>query len=232
MFPTTSTLKKLIPPSIGVMLLPLAFLIGLISLTTIAVKVGISNISSQRDQLSKIQKDESVLSAKETLLRRVGSVVLSQADASLGAVPEGNSSLIVISQLKSLAATKGVTITDFKVGNTQKSENNIFAIDVSFQVEGAVAQTFDFVASIASFSPLTTIEKVKMDQVAGATRMEVILRCYWAALPKTLPSLTQPLNELTSDEQEMLARLGSLSQPAFLNIAPSLPSGRTDPFGP
>ena len=66
--------------------------------------------------ISMISKNTNILSSKEAALREVQNSTVSQVDSVLNAVPSKNPILLVISQIKNLAAEKGIAISKLQAG--------------------------------------------------------------------------------------------------------------------
>ena len=88
----------------------------------------------------------------------------------------------------------------------------------------------EFLKSIDTIAPITLVDKIKINEVGGTTRAEVSVKSFFAALPTKLPSLTEPLRDLTEAERETLSKISALTQPPFTDIPPSQGEGKIDPF--
>ena len=75
----------------------------------------------------------------------------------------------------------------------------------------------------------------------GAGRIEVRItdesaeidtnaRSYFSAYPEKLPSITEPIDKITSEEYEILNELLLKQTPAFFELTPSGPVSRPNPF--
>ncbi len=221
--------KKIIPPSIQVFLVPAALLILLVLLVGLAVKVGFSRIGQQRDEIAAARSSESILTQKESVLRGVQATVPSYVNTVAASLPEKNPSLSMTSQLRTLAATNGLVMENIKIGSAVASAS-LAEVDISFGLEGAPATVISFLDSIKNLAPVSTIEKAKINQSAQGTRADVTVRVYFAAFPEKLPSLTEPVKELTDGERATLNRLSALSLPAFTDLKPQPAGVRENPF--
>lgn len=222
--------KSLIPASINAIVAPFLLLVALIILLSFGLKIGLTRLSSQLDQLSEANKDENALRTKEGLLREVGTSVLSQADLTSGAVPPKNPVLTVVSQLKNLSLSGGITLSNLKAGSSSKGEGGLGMVEISFDAEGPFPAVLDFIRAISSFSPITTVEKVSLNQTAGAARATISLRSFWAPFPVKIPSVTEPIAGLTDEEKKTLSKIQTLTPPPYTQVAPSGPLQRADPF--
>src|SRR3989344_1748532 len=114
-----------IPPNVRVIMIPLASLVILVILSTFVFKDLYSRISLERLKLEKSRKDGKVLQQKQVFLQEVKEQVLSQSDSTLLALPESNSALIQISQLKSLADKNGVSLENLGVGGQDTTKGEV-----------------------------------------------------------------------------------------------------------
>ncbi len=193
---------------------------------------GISKISQVRDQTTKSQQDEATLSQKLTLLSDLSEIASTGSDLSATALPDSNPALTVISQIKNLAVQHGVIISSTKSGAEIKDNSGLSRVDVTFDADAGRSQIFAFVEGIELLAPITLVDKIKINELGGVARATVSVKSFWAAFPKTLPALNQPLSDLTSSEKKTLGDISKLTQPGFINIPPSEISGKPDPFSP
>lgn len=222
--------KSLIPASINTILVPLLLLLALIILSVFALNIGLSRLSLQSGQLSEASKDENILTTKEGLLREVQTSVLSQADLTVSAVPPKNPVLAVISQLKNLSLAAGITLSNLKAGSGSKEQGGLSTVEISFDAEGTFGAVLSFIRTISSFSPLTTVEKVSLTQTAGAARATISLRSFWAPFPEKIPSITEPISDLSNEEKKTLSKIQSLTPAPYTVVSPAGPGQRGDPF--
>lgn len=221
--------KDSIPPNIRAFMLPVGLLFVLIVLFIFSFKIGLERIKTQRDTLNKAQSDEKILTDKESLLRQFEIEVGSTADTTATALPDKNPALSILSQLKAFAATRGIILANAKIGQ-EVTGQDVSRVDITFDADGDFTQVMDFLNSLENVAPIIFIGKTKITQIAGISRATTTIRGFWAPLPSKLPSLTEPIKDLTSAERELLQKVTSLSQPAFLEIVPAEASGRIDPF--
>ena len=221
--------KKILPPAIQVFLVPVILLVVLGILSGLAVRVGFSRIGAQRDEIATARKDENTLSQKESVLRGVQGTVPTFVNTVAASLPEKNPALSMISQLRVLALTNGLLLENIKIGSAVPSEG-LFYVDITFGLEGTPPQVVSYLNSIKNQAPISTVEKAKVNQSALGTRADVTVRVYYSAFPQQLPSLTEPVKELTEDEKAALNRLSALSLPAFTDLQAQPAGARENPF--
>lgn len=187
-------------------------------------------LSSEKAQLDMAKKVEDDLALKQQVLTQLQGEVLGLVGSTVLAVPEKNSALMMVSQIKSQASQRLLTISDVAIGSTLELTKGVQRIQLQFDVEGDVAQIMDFLNSLTITAPLSVLEKVNLANTGDTVRATVALSVYAAPLPASLPSLTEPLKELSEDETNLLNTLGQLISPPFLEVTPQTPTTRANPF--
>jgi hypothetical protein len=222
--------KNLVPPNIEVMMVPIILVTVLIILSVLAAKIGISKVNLQREKLAVAQKNETIFKQKQEILQEVQGEVLSLADLSASAVPNKNPALAVISQLKNLASSRSVVLSNLQVGSKSGTEKGISKVDIGFDIDGDFSSVLDFLQDTSKIAPISQIEKIEISQSVGVTRASTTLVSFWAPFPKKLPPLTEPAKDLSAEELSLIRSLSEFIPPVFLEIAPLAPSARADPF--
>jgi hypothetical protein len=222
--------KAFIPQKMRIMLLPLALLLAMITLSIIVFKVGVAKISTQRAELQKATKNETILTQKQQVLQTLEDNILSYTDTAIVAMPDKNSSLIALSQLKTLAERNALSLSEIKIGSKTSDKSGTFKTTILFEVEGALFQVLNYLISTKSFAPLSVVNRVDITQAGGVIRASVSLTVFWVPLPTKLPAISEPVTELSANEINLITELSSLEQPLFTQISPAAPSARIDPF--
>lgn len=219
-----------IPQKMKAVLVPAGLLLAMIFLGMIIVKVGFGRIKSQRTEMQKAEKNETILSQKQQVLQSLQNNILSYADISLNAIPESNPSLTALSQLKSVAEENGLFLNNIEIGNEVKDKSNTYRAGIAFEVEGSISQILPFLISLKELVPLLVIDRVEIQQTAGVSRASVELAVFWASLPTKLPSISEPVLELSASETNLLNNLSSFRQPIFTQALEAIPTDRENPF--
>ncbi len=222
--------KSFLPPGAKALLVPVGLFFLAAILLIVVYQIGISRINSQKAKLQKAERNENILNQKQQVLQSIESEVLAYADAVSVAMPDKNSSLTVISQLKSIAEENGVSLNNVEVTNPSKDKNGLSKTILSLEVEGVLVQVLSFLSEMGNFAPLSTIDKADLTQAGGVIRATVDLAVYWAPLPTKLPAISEAVNELSADESALIIEFSNLKQPTFTEVLPDLPSERVDPF--
>ncbi len=222
--------KAFIPQKMRAMLLSLVLLLTMVVLATIVFKVGIARIGTQRAELQKATKNETILAQKQQVLQTLENSILSYADTVIIAMPDKNPSLIALSQIKILAERNTVSLGNIKIGSRVKDKSGTFKTTILFEVEGTLFQVLDYLISTKSFAPLSVIDRVDIAQAGGVIRASVSMSVFWVPLPTKLPAISEPVRELSANETNLITELSSLEQPLFSQLLPAAPSARIDPF--
>lgn len=221
--------KDLLSPDLKVSLPVFAMLFALLVSIYLLYSFGLPTLMSQRDKLTNVNKDRSVLTQKQQILSSVAETVLPQADASIIAVPDQNSTLIVVSQVKNLANQNGVLVTQVNVGAPTTS-GDLNSANIDILVDGQRSSILAFVNGLSTLAPLVFLKEMKLSNNNSLFQGNLNLVTYWADLPKNITSLTAPITTLTESESKLLQRFASLSQPAVSQLSPAQPTSRENPF--
>lgn len=212
---------------IGSSVLPL---IIILILFVIVGNFAFSKITDLRTQIGDAETVGNTLKQKVNLLSTVSGSVANYSSSAAVALPDSNTSLAVISQLKNLAILNTVLLSNIKAGSETKDPSGFSRTDVSFDVEGSRDQIVTFLKAISGIAPISLVGTVKISESGGLVRAGVGVRTFWAAIPKTLPTSNQSINDLTADERSLLSTINSLTPPSFSVAPASQGGGRPNPF--
>lgn len=203
----------------------------IIAVSFFVVKFGLGKASEINTKIQKEQKTKTTLNQKYKLLSTVSDFIEDDANGVSLALPSSNPVLVSVSQLKTLALNNSVSLADLKAGPEIKDTSGMLRSDIAFEAEGEKNNIFAFVDSISTVAPMMLVDKIKVSEVAGITRADITVKSFWATLPKTLPALTQEINDLTEKEKEILAKVNALVKPQFVTETPvSGDNNRLSPF--
>lgn len=205
-------------------------LLGLfILLSAVIYKLAVSQIPLQRGKFSAQMRKEQTLKQKSELLRTLEKSILEQADLTSFALPNKNASFAVVSQLNKLAGENLVFITNLRIGGETK-DGNLSSSDLGFDVEGTVSSVLSFLKGVGNIAPITLIDKIQLNQTQDVARATVRVKTFWADFPSTLPAVSEPIEDLTKEEEEILVKVVNLTPPDFVNLEPQAPTEKTNPF--
>ncbi|KKT33847.1 MAG: hypothetical protein UW21_C0007G0009 [Candidatus Woesebacteria bacterium GW2011_GWB1_44_11b] len=212
-------------------LVPGGVLISVLILAVISGRIILNRIGNLRQEIAAAAREENALAEKVNVLQSLSPATLGQTQISTVALPSKNSALLAISQIKIKAQVFGINLDEIKVGGQLNSgTTSLSRAEISFDGVGQFASVADFLISLSGTAPLGRVEAVKISQAGETTRATITYSSFWADFPDKLPSLTESLPDLTSEEEATLRRLLSLDQPTFSELNPSAPIQRANPF--
>lgn len=213
--------------AIGKPLLVFIFVFGLL---VFGVKTGFEKIMQQRAALQKANATEKILKEKESNLREVQRIVNTQTDAAVNALPPENSSLAVISQLKSIAGQNLVAISGFKSMGGGGGKETLRSLKISFSVNSNTAGVIAFLKSLNTIAPLVNIDKVELKTGTDQTQADILISCFWSNFPSKIPSVTQPLVDLNDTDKQILNEVSKLNVINSGEVLVPTNDSKSDPF--
>lgn len=202
----------------------------------ILLSVGVGNFLYQklnglREKIASESKIATQLNQKLRILSNYTSTNDDGVDFSTLALPENNASLMAVSQLKVLATENTLIIDSLKVGGEVKDASGMIRSDMVVSVQGLKKDVFNFINSISKVAPLMTADKIKISESLAVTKADITIKSFWAPLPKTIPSITGEVKELTEEEMQVLSLIESLRKPQVLiNSESGENTQRQNPF--
>lgn len=191
---------------------------------------AVSKITNVRDQITLSEKQKTVLNQKIKILQNIKNTINEGSSASIDALPESNTSVVALSQIRSLANENNVVVSSLKSTAQSSAESSISTSDMSFDVNGEISQILNFLKSIDNFAPIARLTKVKFSGNQGLLSANVSIQIYWSPLPKIIPQITDATNDLTNDEITILEKIKLLVSPRFSSVPASDTEGKPDPF--
>lgn len=207
-------------------------LVGALLLFLIVANFGISAIKNTRAQISQSQSDQNILNQKLNILNAIAPSAADLSNSAALALPSSNTSLAVFSQLKNLALVNALLLTNIKTGSEVKDNSGLSRVDVSFDISGTRDQINSFLKGVSGLAPIMIVSSIKLSENAGVNTGGIIVQSFWAPLPKSIPTTTEAITDLTPDEQAVLATVQSLTSPIIVQGQPAQPGGKSDPFAP
>ncbi len=220
---------------------PVLALLAVLSLVFVGTKVLFDNISGLNASLGENRKTENSLQNKLTSLQAISPKVTADSQAAIAALPESNPALFVVSQIRSQSRSLGLTLNSFSFGGIAGStilNKGLSSGEITFEIGGSYKNIAALIDSMKNSAPLVRFDSIKiLNQSAlggGVYKFTGDVFSYWAKLPTNLPALSQPFEELSSDEQKILSQISSLNVLTSATVASSpsagVASNRPDPF--
>lgn len=207
-------------------------LLAVLVLFAIVGKFGFGKISDVRGQVAAAQTEQKVLNQKLNILTNVAVTGEQFSNLAVSALPDSNPALAVISQLKILAGTDGLLISEVKSSAPIEDPTGVSVVNVLFNITGSRVQIESFINKIGSIAPITIVDKIKIIESApGASTGNITVKSFWASFPAKIPPVSEAISDLTPEEQQVMQDLNVLKQPVFNQIPPAQ-GGKSDPFSP
>lgn len=224
------SIKGTLKPNIRVLVVPVV-LIGLLFVVSVVVlKNGINQISSQMKTLNELSGSEKKLEEKANLLKNMGPIVVDQADQTVIAIPEKNPAVVMLFQLSNLANEKELIVTEKEVAVPSRSKDGIESSIVTLKAVGQIEQILPYLLEIKTLAPLSNIIEVNMKEDKTFLEIETKVAVYYSDFPTTIPSVAQPVNKLSKNEEQIYERISDLRLPNLSELSPNDPTIREDPF--
>lgn len=211
------------------LLIPVGSILVVLVLFYFGITQSLDRIKDKRRELAAARRDETTLEQKQEVLSDLSGEITNFVNVSSAAVPEKNTSLIMISQIKSLAAQRLLFLSDISIGGSA-GDGALSKSSISFDVEGDFTQVTSFIRDIANSAPLSRIDSVEIRQGGDVVSATISLSAYGAAFPEKLPPINEPLSDLTDKEREVLGILTELQAPPFSEVTPQESIQKENPF--
>lgn len=219
-----------IPDNVATILKAILPLFIVITLFLIIGKFGFGKITEIRNKIASAQSDKQVLTQKLDILKNIEVNGEKFSNIAVSALPETNSSLAVISQIKILSGKVGLIVSEIKSGSPGTNPSGLSFVNISFKVMGQREQIESFITDISSIAPITIVDKIKISESSpGISTGNISIKSFWAPFPTKIPGVDKAIPDLTSQEQKTLQGLNELTQPIF-TVIPAGEGGRADPF--
>jgi hypothetical protein len=220
-----------LPESVKATIKASAPLAVVIILFILVANFGIPRVAGLRDQVTTAQSLKATLSQKLSVLQSFSqSSASGSVTAAVTALPDANPSAIVVSQLKNLASGGGVNISGIKSGSGSTT-SSLSGINTSFQATGPRDAVINYLKNIETIAPITVVSSIRLIENAGVATADISIVTYWAPNPTVIPSVTQPITDLSASEKQELTQIAGLIQPTVVQSLPSETGVNPAPFG-
>lgn len=212
---------------------PVASLLGIIAASFIVYRITSNQVNSLMGEIKTAKKNNTILDEKINVLSQFSANTDESTIQAINAgIPENNSSLMMLAQIKSLASGFGLNLTNLTVSTPIKEKgSDLFRVDLQFDLDGSFEQIIPFLAQLKSYAPVNNIQEVEFVSGTESARGTITITVYYAELPQKIPAITDPVVELNAKEMEILSLLEGLGSPVFVDQEPTNPDLlRTNPF--
>jgi hypothetical protein len=205
-------------------------------LFVVSLAVSVQTVSSYLSSTADFESSRQSIAVLEQKIQALSSIppqVVDSSDLLVGALPAKDSSLLVFSQIRSMAAEKGVNVKSLATSTIKDQTSEIYSTQLSFVAEATQPNLIGFLLEIPSIAPKTHVDSVTMTSSGvGNALAQVSLRSFWSPLPETISAITSSLEPLTDLEQQQIVNYSSLRLPIFTeeSIEQIPASPRDNPF--
>lgn len=223
-------MNKSLENNLRIMAIPALSILVVVVIFLLAGNFVVAKITSLIAENEAAQKSKAMLQDKLSSLQTTQAQVANSAQSLTMALPSANTSLAISSQLRVIGAENSLGLENFSVG-TEIKEGAISHVDVTFDANGPSANILNFIEQTKTIAPLNKVKRLKLTTASGeVSRANIVVSSYWAAFPTKIPAVSDPLQQITPEEQTLLTTLSTLRSPQFLELSPESGGGKADPF--
>lgn len=146
-------------------------------------------------------------------------------------LPDKNSSAFLITQLRQDLERENLKLSSVDVV-AESGENDIKKTSVTYEFESDnFTKPLALALALKDTAPVSTVEEIKVTKdVSNKINTELKTFIYWADLPESLPSLSEPVVKLSNEDQQILDRVLRYRFPSLDDVRPELNASRKNPF--
>lgn len=209
---------------------PVSILLTLSILIISTILIGINQYSSVTSKIEDSKNVQLGLNKKLGTLQSIPDALSGDTTFLDVALPHKTAVLYGTSQIKLQSTKNNLVVSNIKTGAATEESGTILKTPISFDVEGDESSIYDFFQSFKKVLPLMNISRVKVSKSGSATRASALLNVYSADLPKTIPSISSSVNELTAEEIKTLKDISQYTLPTFIEPEVQTITPKADPF--
>ncbi|OGM18454.1 hypothetical protein A2686_02510 [Candidatus Woesebacteria bacterium RIFCSPHIGHO2_01_FULL_38_10] len=230
---TSRTFKK-VNTSFSLVFLPLVAIIVFSLLLLNLGKEGYLKFSKVLSDYRGAKYSETIFQEKKEGLIKVRQEALEKSDLTLVALPERNPAAIIVSILRSLLQEQSLVIGSIEL-KVVTEKDNIKTSELKLEMTDSkenLLNVINFFKSLDQITPVVSLGEVELIGSDEQLRYGLKLNIFWSELPKELSPISQPIESLTREEQELIAKLSNFKSPGLVNfdLAPSQNLERQNPF--
>jgi len=222
--------EHFLKPNLRILITPLLLAIIILFLGFFIIKNGMVRITTKLEELDNLESTVITLQEKVDILREIEGIILSHADTTVIAIPEKNSTLVMLTHLSSVANEKSVQIINKKTQSQQIGEEGLVSAKININITSDFNSILDYLMNLDDLAPLSTIDEVDTSKSGEVMSGNLALSVYWGDFPTRIPAITEPIKTLTAEEEDLINLLAKLKRPDFIDMAPTAPTNRENPF--
>lgn len=229
---------------------PFIVLIFCLGMALMFIKPKAEEIFQLRDNITAETERIVRLTEKENFLRSLNETALSDDLKILEtALPSDKDVPSFMSTVNLLATEASISVTTIslspgkistdtaKVNRGEKliaSDENATKLPINLTIEGSYDSVKNFITRMARAMPLQTVQSINFTRTAdkegifGLLSSKFFLSIHYKLMPKTIGKISDPLEEITKEEENLLSELVNYTKPSY--VKNFIPVGREDPF--
>lgn len=224
--------KVSLKAKMGPIMLPAVGLGVLLVLYMVLANLVTGNVLVKYRELTAATITENMLADKLAKLSEIGSQTTRSVDTAIVALPEANSTLLAMAQIKRLAQERAIVVSDFKTKSVAVTADNLGKAELTFTVAAPdTSLLLSFLDSMRAVAPLLVLGDMNLTANGDLLAGDISVITHWAEFPESLPATGAPLVQLTAAEQATLTALQNLTPPQIAGLQPTQPTARDNPFG-
>ena len=224
---------KNIDPTLKVLAIPISVIVGSLLLFVFIVKIGYPNVTENIKKIDESKKMKNTLEERLNILQDFQAGVLdNQSDRVYSVLPNKNFGAVLISQVKRITSENNWLLEEVETAKIDKFNNEISSATISFKIStDGMESAVNFLQELGESAPLSTINEAVLTFDRGLVVIDLKSDIYWSDLPTKLPSLSEPLVELSAKDRETLSIVQGYKLPVFVDLQPqNRDTGRENPF--
>ncbi len=217
---------------------PILVLLALIVVSLVGAKIIFDRFSIINNESADLKSTQELLTQKLTVLQTNNQKAADFSSKVNEALPSRNPSFIVLAQLRNMTSQVSALISDVSVGQGVKDQGtNISYVPITFKTSGDPIKLSNILLQVNKFAPISKLQELKLVAGTGANDFvaTITLNTYWSELPTKIPAISEPITQLTPDENKILQDVSNLQSVAVGSSQPTSAvagSSRTNPFSP
>lgn len=222
---------KVNSPNIKTLTKPILGILIIFILLVLLFKFGFSKIRMLIGEYKTANEVETMLASKLSQLASDNQTSLENANKLVIALPEKNSAMVMISQMKRLAFEKNLTLGKLEISGLRNTES-LNSVQLTAEVSALdLANLLDYFRNLLNLAPVSSVFEVKISSENGSKLGgSVELSVYWSDFPLTIPAVREPVTSLSDSELSVLQSISNLREPEYQVLEPLTQPDRVEPF--
>lgn len=203
-----------------------------------AVKPRVEVLLSTRDQIKVSQERLAKISEKVSFLKKYSQADLqNKVNQLLKVLPSEKDVSSLVFALKSLAEESGLEIANLSLNpgelatdsaKVEKREDKNL-MEINMAISGEEEKIYEYLDKIETTAPITKVATFSISISQDVSESKIGLETYFLPIPETLGK-TEDLVKITTEEEEVRARISKLKILETIHSFPVIDSGKENPF--